>query len=147
MKKITLSAIVLGGLISAVTAQAGDYRYAGGGCSERAYQSTTVYVQPSRGYYDGSYASGAGYSYDYGYGQHQALHQDLRLGHQDLHVDLLDTHQAIHQELQHERDHSASRRWLKVEHHEMHHDLSDAHRGGHVQLLDAHRAGHYDLGW
>lgn len=142
MKKITLSAIVLGALIGAATAQAGDYRYAGGGCSGPAYEATTLYVRPSWGY-----AFGTGYGNNYGYGQHRVLHQDLEAGHQDLHMDLMDTHQDAHRELRHERAHGASGRELRAEHQEIHYDLSDAHQDGHVQLRGDHRTGHYDLGW
>src|SRR5438045_2255933 len=115
MKKIVLSAIVLGGLMGAATTQAGDFGYGRGGYSGRSCESGSVYVQPSSSY---SYYSGGSYGYDGHYGPHEALHQDLRAEHRDLHADLRDAHQDLHQELRHERAHGASEWEIQAEHRE-----------------------------
>jgi|SRR6266478_7000922 len=136
MKKIMLSAIVLGGLLGAATTQAGDFGYGRGGGS--------VYVQPSSSY---GYYSGGSCGYNGRYGQHEALHQDVRAEHRDLHADPRDAHQDLHQELRHERAQGASGWEIQAEHREAHRQLSDAHQDGHAQLRDAHRSGHSWLRW
>jgi len=142
MKKIMLSAIVLGGLLGAATTYAHDDSDARGGCSGRDYGSTSPYVQPSTGYYNGSYNYGAGYGYNYGYG-HKALHQDLKAEHRDLHRDVQREHSAVHRDLARQRAYGVPGWQRRAEHEAAHQELKEVHREGHADLRYEHREGHY----
>ena len=102
--------------MGAATTQAGDFGYGRGGYSGRSCESGSVYVQPSSsyGYYSAGgygYYGGGSYGYNGRYGQHDALHQDLRAEHRDLHADLRDAHEDGHEQV---RDaHRSGHSWLR----------------------------------
>ena len=148
MKKILLSAIVLGGLIGAAsTSKAGvsfgvsindGYGYGREYSSPRC--EPPVYSQPSY-----SYGTRSDCAPSYRYGQHEALHEDLHALHHDSHADLNAEHYQLHRDLRHARGRGVSRWELSAEHRQAHRELSAAHRDAHDDLRDEHREGHYDL--